>query len=65
VTPASEGNREAIPGTVASALAITGVLYLVTELVFGRPEAVVVATLFFLFVAWRWWLIALYRASRR
>ncbi len=59
-----KGNREAIAGTVASAVAITGVLYLVTELVFGRVEAVVVALVFFAFVAWRWWLVALYRSWR-
>lgn len=59
-----KANREAIAGTVASAFAITGVLYLVTELVFGRTEAIVIATLFFAFVAWRWWLVALYRAWR-
>ena len=30
-----KANREAIAGTVASSLALTGVLYLVTDLVFG------------------------------
>ena len=59
-----KANREAIAGTVASGLAITGVLYLVTELVFGRTEAIVVAILFFAFVAWRWWAVAAYRSLR-
>ena len=31
-----KANREAIAGTVASSLALTGVLYLVTERVFGN-----------------------------
>ncbi len=35
-----KGNREAIAGTVASSLAFTGVLYLVTERIFGTPEAI-------------------------
>jgi hypothetical protein len=59
-----KANREAIAGTVASAVAITGVLYLVSELVFGRAEAIVVSLAFFAFVAWRWWLVALYRSLR-
>jgi high-affinity Fe2+/Pb2+ permease len=57
-----KGNRDAIAGTVAAAIALTGVIYLVTDLVFGTPEAVVVAALFFAFVVWRWWALALYRA---
>jgi predicted membrane channel-forming protein YqfA (hemolysin III family) len=57
-----KANREAIAGTVAAGLAITGVLYLVTELVFGRTEAVLVSIAFFAFLAWRWWLVALYRS---
>jgi hypothetical protein len=60
-----KGNREAIAGTFASAVAITGVLYLVSELVFGRSEAIVVAIGFFCFIAWRWWAVALYRSRRR
>jgi hypothetical protein len=36
----------------------------VTALVFGRVEAIVVAALFFAFIAWRWWLVALSRALR-
>ena len=57
-----KANREAIAGTVAAGLAITGVLFLVTELVFGRTEAVLVSIAFFAFLAWRWWLVALYRS---
>ncbi len=59
-----KGNREAIAGTVASSLALTGVLYLVTGFVFGTAEAVVVATAFFGFTAWRWWSHALLRSFR-
>lgn len=59
-----KGNREAIAGTVASSLALTGVLYLVTGFVFGTAEAIVVAVLFFAFTAWRWWSHALLRTLR-
>jgi Family of unknown function (DUF6328) len=59
-----KANREVIAGTVAASLALTGVLYLVTSLVFGRTEAVVVAVVFFAFIAWRWWAYALWRAWR-
>jgi hypothetical protein len=60
----TKGNREAIAGTVASSLALTGVLYLVTVFVFGTPEAIVAAMAFFAFTAWRWWSHALYRTLR-
>jgi hypothetical protein len=56
-----KGNREAIAGTVASSLALTGVLYLVTVFVFGTVEAIVASVVFFAFTAWRWWSHALYR----
>jgi Family of unknown function (DUF6328) len=59
-----KGNREAIAGTVASSLAFTGVLYLVTAFVFGTAEAIVVSIVFFAFTAWRWWSHALYRSLR-
>jgi len=59
-----KGNREAIAGTIASSLALTGVLYLVTVFVFGREEAIVVAVAFFAFTAWRWWSHALLRSFR-
>jgi amino acid transporter len=59
-----KGNREAIAGTVASSLAFTGVLYLVTERIFETPEAIVVSIAFFAFTAWRWWSFALLRTLR-
>jgi uncharacterized membrane protein len=59
-----KGNREAIAGTGAIALAFTGVLYLITDLVFTTQAAVVVALVFFALTAWRWWAIALYRKAR-
>jgi len=60
-----KGNREAIAGTVASALSFTGVLYLVTERIFGTWAAIGTATAFFAFTAWRWWSFALLRSLRR
>ncbi len=59
-----KGNREAIAGTAAIGVAFTGVLFLVTDLVFSIPVAVVVAAAFFALTAWRWWAIALYRKAR-
>ena len=59
-----KANREAIVGTAASALALTGVLYLVTQRVFGTTEAIVASVVFFAFAAWRWWTFALLRALR-
>ena len=58
----SKGNREAIAGSAAISIAFTGVIYLVTDLVFGTIQAIVVATVFFALIAWLWWAIALYRA---
>ena len=60
-----KGNREAIVGSASIALAFTGVVYLITALVFGDAEAIVIAILFFAFIAWRWWSLALYRAYRQ
>jgi hypothetical protein len=54
-----KGNREAIAGTGAIAVAFTGVLYLVTDLVFTTQAAIAVALVFFALTAWRWWAIAL------
>jgi hypothetical protein len=59
-----KGNREAITGTGAIALAFTGVLYLITDLVFTTQAAIAVAVAFFVLTAWRWWAIALYRKAR-
>jgi Family of unknown function (DUF6328) len=58
----TKGNREAIAGSVATSIALTGVIYLVTDLVFGTVQAVLVAAAFFALIAWLWWAIALYRA---
>ena len=57
-----KGNREAIAGSAAISVAFTGVIYLVTDLVFGTVQAVLVAAGFFALIAWLWWGIALYRA---
>jgi Family of unknown function (DUF6328) len=59
-----KGNREAIAGSVASSLAFTGVLYLVTERLFGTAEATLASIAFFAFTAWRWWSFALLRTLR-
>jgi hypothetical protein len=59
-----KANREVILGTVASSLALTGVVFLVSERVFGPAEAVVASIAFFAFTAWRWWSLALLRAYR-
>jgi Flp pilus assembly protein TadB len=60
-----KGNREAIAGSGAIAIAFTGVVYLITALVFGTEEAIVIAVVFFAFIAWRWWSLALYRSLRQ
>jgi len=57
-----KGNRDTIAGTVAASLAFTGVIYLVTDLTFGTAQAFVAAVAFFVFLAWRWWAVALLRA---
>lgn len=59
-----KGNREAIAGSVAMALAFTGVVYLITDLSFGTAEAVVAASALFAITAWRWWALALYRSIK-
>jgi hypothetical protein len=59
-----KGNREAIAGTGAIALAFTGVLYLITDLLFTTQAAIAVALVFFALTAWRWWAIALFRKAR-
>jgi hypothetical protein len=58
-----KGNREAIVGTGAIALAFTGVLYVITDLLFETEWAIVVSVAFFGFTAWRWWAIALFRKA--
>lgn len=59
-----KANREIIAGTIASSLALTGVIFLVSERVFGVTEAVVASVAFFAFTAWRWWALALLRTLR-
>jgi hypothetical protein len=50
---------------VLTAIAVfTGVLYLVTGRIFGTTAAILTATAFFLFTAWRWWSFALLRGLR-
>jgi hypothetical protein len=56
-----KANRDAIVGTVAAGLSFTGVLYLVTDLIFGTAQAIVAALVLFALIAWRWWAQALYR----
>jgi len=56
-----KGNREAIAGSVAISIAFTGVIYLVTDLVFGTGQAIIVASASFSLIAWLWCGIALYR----
>lgn len=60
-----KGNREAIFGTVALALSMTGVIHLVTDLVIGPRAAAAVAALFFALTGWRWWLVAVLRMWKR
>ena len=57
----TKGNREAIAGSVAISISFTGVIYLVTDLVFGTAQAIAVAAGSFALIAWLWWGIALYR----
>ncbi len=59
-----KGNRETIAGSVASSVALTGVLYLVTDRLYGNVQAIVAASAFFAFIAWRWWSFALLRSLR-
>jgi amino acid transporter len=59
-----KGNREAIAGTIAIGVALTGVLFVVTDLVYGRPEAVVVSVAVAALLVWRWWAVAFYRTLR-
>jgi len=59
-----KGKREAIAGTCGIALAFTGVLFLITDLIFSIPWATAVAASFFLLAAWRWWFVALFRKAK-
>lgn len=55
------GNRDAIAGSVLIGIAFTGVIYLVTSLLFDTVPAIVAAVLFFALIVWRWWLPGLRR----
>ncbi|MGH3135598.1 MAG: DUF6328 family protein [Gaiellaceae bacterium] len=57
-----KANREAIAGSAAIAFAFSGVLFVVTDLVFGTVAAAAVTVTFVAFTAWRWWALALYRS---
>jgi hypothetical protein len=58
-----KGNREAITGTGAIALAFRrAVPHHRPGL--HHPSAIAVAVAFFALTAWRWWAIALYRKAR-
>lgn len=56
-----KGNREAIAGSFAIALAFTGALYVVTDLTFNLSTAVAVSAVFFSLIVWRWWAYGVYR----
>jgi Flp pilus assembly protein TadB len=56
-----KGNREAIAGSIAIALAFTGALYVVTDLTFNVGTAVAVSVVFFALIIWRWWAYGVYR----
>lgn len=58
-----KGNREAIVGSLAMALALTGAVYLVTDLVFNVAAAAAASAGFFALIVWRWWALALYRRA--
>lgn len=56
-----KGNRDAIAGSVLIGIAFTGVIYLVTSLLFDTGPAIAAAVLFFGLIVWRWWLPGLRR----
>jgi hypothetical protein len=58
-----KGNREAIAGSFALALALTGAIFIITELLFAREAAIAAGAAFFAFAAWRWWAVALMRKA--
>jgi predicted membrane channel-forming protein YqfA (hemolysin III family) len=51
-----KGNRDAIAGSLLIGIAFTGVVYLVTSLVFATVPAIIAAVLFLGLIVWRWWL---------
>jgi hypothetical protein len=56
-----KGNREAIAGSAALALAFASALHLVTHLLFGGLAAGVAAGSLMALIAWRWWALAIKR----
>ena len=58
-----KGNREVIVGSFAIAIALTGVIFLVTDLLFSLGFAIAVSTGFFALIIWRWWALAIYRQA--
>ena len=57
-----KANHEAIAGSAAIALAFTGALFVVTDMIFGTVAAAFVTVGFVAFTAWRWWAVALFRS---
>jgi Family of unknown function (DUF6328) len=57
-------NRLAISGTVFLALAISGAVFVVTDMLFDAPSAAVVAALTAAFFGWFWYGLPLLRRSR-
>ena len=57
-------NRLAISGTVFLALAISGAVFVVTDILFDAPTAAVVAALTAAFFGWLWYGLPLLRRSR-
>jgi hypothetical protein len=59
-----KANREAIAGSTAIAVAFSGALFVVTDLIFGTVAAGSVTAAFVAFTAWRWWAVALFRSLK-
>ena len=57
-------NRLAISGTAFLALAISGAVFVVTDVLFDAPSAAVVAALTAAFFGWFWYCLPLLRRSR-
>ena len=58
-----KGNREVVVGSFAIALALTGVILIVTDLLYSFGVAIAVSTGFFALIIWRWWALAFYRQA--
>jgi amino acid transporter len=57
-------NREAIAGTAFLALAITGTIFVITDVLFGVPWAAAVAAIFAGVLVWLWYGLPLSRRLR-